>query len=304
MRQAFLIAFHQYPEQLVRLVRALDSPDSVFYIHVDRKSLGQFQDSKCLEKLRDKPNVHVFSQFRIYWGGFSQVRGTLLLLRESFKDEHIGYFHFISAIDYPIKSINYILDFFSKSHKDYLQYNADESGFRHLVDRYYFYDSPYLDKTRSKRTWSGSVVRQLLIFVQRLSWCAVQVFHIPIRKKIPLRYYHGSNWFHFSRQAVEYILSFVDHNSWLLKRFKYTAVADESFFTMILKDNPDRAKHIVNDDLELKMKDGTMNRGGYILREEDYDRIVASEALFARKVVPGISDSLLARIDRDILNQP
>lgn len=143
----------------------------------------------------------------------------------------------------------------------------------------------------------GGVIRSLLIAVQRVSAVAVQILHLQIRRKIPLDYYHGSNWFSITRNAVTYIKDYIEHHKWILNRFRHTAVADESFFTMILKDGTYKGS-IINDDLRLKKPDGTLNRNGYILTEKDFQRIKSSPALFGRKFIPGTSDKLMDVLDK------
>lgn len=56
MNHAFLIIAHQYPEQLYRLVISLNSPQSFFYIHADKKN-STFMDAPEVKKLQLMPNV-------------------------------------------------------------------------------------------------------------------------------------------------------------------------------------------------------------------------------------------------------
>lgn len=118
-----------------------------------------------------------------------------------------------------------------------------------------------------------------------------------------MEYYHGSNWFSLTRKAVSYILKTLTDNPWIERRFHYTAVCDESFFTMLLMNNEERRKHIINDDLRLHKPDGKLNNNGYVLTEKDFPRIQSSSALFGRKVTPEKSDMLMAQIDGQILSR-
>jgi len=297
MKQAYLIAAHEHPSQLVRLVNKLDSPNANFYIHIDNKVRDVFSE-KDIPELNGRANIHIQQLINVYWGGYSQVEATLLLLREAIKDKANGYFHLLSGVDYPLKPTAYIENFFEHNDNDYVCYVPEENKCEYFINRYYFYDYPCMDKRTYKVSLLHSIQFQLLLLVQRLSWFAVQKLKLRIRKDTGMKYYHGSNWFSLSRNAVEYILKTLDANPWIEKRFHYTAVCDESFFTMFLMNNEERRKNVVNDDLRLHLPDGKLNRGGYVLTEQDFARIQQSPALFGRKVIPSKSDGLMERIDR------
>ena len=299
MNHAFLILAHQYPNQLYKLVTALNSPSSFFYIHVDKKN-QEFMDAPEVLRLKAMPNVTFVERIEVYWGGFSQVRATLILLKAAMENPAIGYFHLLSGVDYPLKSTADIFSFFQQKDQDYLTYVPGEECYRYWVDRYYFYDSQYIDARKENKRFFQKIVGSLLILLQRICAFAVMKLHWRIRKPIPLDYYHGSNWFSLTRSSVEYVLSYLRQNPWILKRFEYTAVSDESFFIMILMNDPKQRAKIVNDDLRLRRPDGKPFRGGDPLDEKDFDRIKQSTALWGRKFVPGVSDKLISLIENQI----
>ena len=81
MRIAYLILAHNTPNHLARLVRALDSPNVDFFIHVDRKSdISRFRDRLS------QPNVAFLKdRIAVYWGDFSDVEATVRLIKEALK---------------------------------------------------------------------------------------------------------------------------------------------------------------------------------------------------------------------------
>ena len=301
MSHAFLLLAHNDAPQLYNLVKALYSPHSNIYIHVDAKST-EFMNKSKIKELISMEHVYFVPRIKTYWGGFSLVKATLILLREAIKDNNNERFHLLSGVDYPIKSINKIRSFFNKNNNNYLTYIPEESNKRYFIDRYYFYDNDYISTKNLKCSIKKRIIHSILIFIQRITWFLVQILQIPIRKKINIKYYHGSQWFSFTREAVNYILNYVEHNPWILKRFNYTACSDESFFTMILM-NSDKFKNtIINDDLRLRMPDGSLNRGGYVLTEKDIEHIKKSPALFARKFTTLSSSKLISYINESIIN--
>lgn len=300
MKHAFLIQAHQYPEQLYRLVIALNSPNNTFYIHVDKKN-SNFMSSEYIYKLYQYPQVYfIQDRIKVYWGGFSQIMATLKMLKEAINGD-FDYFHLLSGVDYPLKSTEYIDSFFRNScNKNFLRYNPEESMYWYRMERYYFHD--FLDWRKKNKTLTEQIQRRFFFLVEKFVAVLVQVFKMRIRKNLHMNYYHGSNWFSLTNDAVKYIISFLEKNTWILKRFEYTAFSDESFFIMLLMNNSQFKNTVVNDDLRLRNENGELNRNGYILTEKDYERITHSTALWGRKVIPGLSDLLCSLIDKNILH--
>lgn len=65
-----------------------------------------------------------------------------------------------------------------------------------------------------------------------MSHLLVRGLHIPIRRRISGKYYHTycAQWFSITHDTVQYILQYLNENPWIEKRFKHTAVSDETFF--------------------------------------------------------------------------
>ena len=108
MRLAYLILAHNTPNHLCRLVRALNSPNAVFFIHVDRKStIRSYRDSLSQPKV-----TFLEDRVDVYWDGFSRVDATIKLINESLNcSPESGYLVLLSASDYPLRSPTYIEDF-------------------------------------------------------------------------------------------------------------------------------------------------------------------------------------------------
>lgn len=301
MKHAFLILAHSDPEQLEKLINALDSENSFFYIHWDKKNEYILEVSPILKKLSERTNIFfIKNRIKVYWGGFSIVKATILLIKEASMNLDISYFHLLSGIDYPLKSKSNIFDFFMDNEKNYISYIPEESNFDYFINRYYFYDNDYINPQNKNNSIKRTLISLLLIFIQRCSKVLVEFCSIRIRKKLNMNYYHGTQWFSLHKNAITYILNFIKSTPWILKRFEYTAVSDESFFIMILMNNPELRRTVVNNDLRLRLYNGMPNRGGYVLTEKDYELIKNSDALFGRKFVTGKSDRLIQLISDNL----
>lgn len=71
MNIAYCISAYKDEKQLLRLITALNSNTSYFFIHIDKKvNIKNFQ-----EILRDYSNVFFLKErYYIQWGGWNQVK--------------------------------------------------------------------------------------------------------------------------------------------------------------------------------------------------------------------------------------
>ncbi|NLC18426.1 MAG: hypothetical protein GX757_04270 [Clostridiales bacterium] len=85
--------------------------------------------------------------------------------------------------------------------------------------------------------------------------------------------------FSITHQLAKYIIS---KESWIRETFKYTTCADEIFLQTIAY-NSGFASNIINDNLRfIDWKRGS-NSSPYIFRISDYNELINSKSLFARK---------------------
>ncbi|MEO8170797.1 MAG: beta-1,6-N-acetylglucosaminyltransferase, partial [Oxalobacteraceae bacterium] len=111
MKIAYLILAHDNPEHLQRLITALSSSSSSFYIHIDKKSnIAPFLSIKG-------NHIHLtYERASVYWGDFSQVDAILILLRAAVADGcHFDRFVLLSGADYPLRSAASIGQFFESN---------------------------------------------------------------------------------------------------------------------------------------------------------------------------------------------
>jgi len=106
---AFLIAAHTEPVLLARLVRALASPWSHVFVHIDAKAdigifLHELADIRGVTLIRDRVPV--------YWGGWSQVEASLRLLQAAREhDPAFARFVLLSGCCYPLRSNRALRDY-------------------------------------------------------------------------------------------------------------------------------------------------------------------------------------------------
>jgi hypothetical protein len=280
MELAYIVSAYKYPEQLVRLISKLDHPAVSFFVHIDLKS----PDSvfrKAVEGTRHLPNVHFLKRYRCYWGGFGHVQATLEGLDDLFRqDIPFEYAILLTGQDYPIKSNEYILDFFHR--------NRGQSFLHHFPLPTDEWEDTGLARLEN---WHLRWFGRHLVIPGKI---------VPgLRRSLPkgLQAYGGSSYWCLYRDSVEYIHRFVHQYPDYTNFFKTVDVPDEIFFQTIVMNSP-QAESVVNDDLRY-MEWRDPNAGSpAVLRLTDIENLLHSPKLFARKFDASIDAQALDRIDR------
>jgi hypothetical protein len=293
---AYMIVSYHQPRHLERMVAALDSEWSHFFVHIDCKvDTAPFRNS-----LRPRANLHILEQEQretINYTGFGIVSAALNLMRAA---RALGLpFHryaFLSGSDYPIKPLDQIQNAFATD-TEYMRIGRclndlpDGNVHRNYVRYFWFTDHPVLSRLPA----SGRLKRELF----------------P-----RLRLYHGSSWWAITGEAAAFVLDFVASNPDFRNYFRFTRVGDETFFQTILKASP-YASHILQDSEAPSNRPETWghNEAAHcyidwstpnvrlpkVLDLTDFEAIRTSQALFARKFEQGTSDALLDRVERELL---
>jgi hypothetical protein len=280
MRPAYVISAYKLPDQLVRLVRRLATPDASFAIHVDAKTPAGVY-ARMVDGLRDLPSARFVERHACHWGGFGHVRATLKGIERLVRDEvPFDYVVLLTGQDYPLRPAAAIERFLA------------EADGRSFMSHWPLPHEP----------WAG---RGGLDRIERrhLLWRRAHV-SLPARRRLPggLAPYGGAPYWCLARPVVEHVRETVRRRPELVRFFRHVFVPDEIFFQTIVVNSPWR-ETLVDD--ALRYVDWSGRPAPAILRRADLDRLVASPKLFARKfdvTVDGeILDLLDARLDRELV---
>jgi hypothetical protein len=291
MKQAILITAHKDINKLRELIEFFDD-DFYFYIHIDKKTRASNEE---IEKLKNYKNVKYVSQeYTVNWGSINIVKSTLLLSKEALKNQDVEYIHLISGQDYPVKTPKEIKKILIKNNGTEFLSNFElpskkwVNGGMDRIDYFNFYDL-----LNAKVKIEGLIIIILMFIQKKLN------FFKRSRKYLPPKLYGGSGWWTLTHPCLKYVIDYVENNPYYLKRFKYTFASDEIFFQTIIMNSP-FAKKVINTDLryvDWNSRNGSMPA---FLDESDYDKIVDSEYIFARKFDPKISGKLLYLLNKKL----
>lgn len=109
-KQAYLIEAHKCDEMLLTLLRMLDVPWNDIFIHMDSKNTDyQPETVECRMKYA---KVFHAERHSVVWGGVSQVKAELVLLKTAVAHGPYQHYHLISGVDLPIQTQEDIRAFF------------------------------------------------------------------------------------------------------------------------------------------------------------------------------------------------
>jgi hypothetical protein len=278
MKIGYIITAHTLPDQLVRLVRRLDSENARFFVHVDRRADDSVMDT-VRRAIGDHPHVELLQRVPVHWAAFSQLEATLVGIRALLASrERIGYGVLLTGQDYPLRPPGEIEEMLAQADgRSFITWRPATGRFLKRVTRWH---------------WHGEVLGRRVRVPNRF---------IPLtyRRRHPadLVPYTGSAHWCLSRDSLEYAAT---RDPELIRFFRWSSSPEEAFFQTVLLASP-LAETLVNDDL--RYTDWSL--GGpspKVLTIYDLDRLARSSALFARKfdsrVDAAIIDALDVQIDR------
>lgn len=292
VEKAYIILAHKLPDQLYRLVERLDDDLSTFFVHIDIKA-----DSTKFSRLSDfGDKIQMIKRENIRWAGISMVYAELNAL-QAIKEFNKSFDRIIllSGQDYPIKSNNFINEFYRTSNysnffehwtlPNYKIWKLRGGMFR--VDKYFFGIGKY-QKLRAK----------ILNFIAIL---------LPfLKRKLPynLRPYAGWMWWTIDMYALNYILQFLKDHPRYIRYHKYTFAPDEMFMHTILLNSKDEKllKSISNDYLRFIIWPDFIGAHPKGIEKGNINEVKASKALFARKFDITKDDEILDLIDKNCLS--
>ncbi len=286
MKIAVLCLCHKNPRQINLLTKMLEHSSIDIYIHIDKKS--RIENGIKL-------NDHIFllpEEYRIdvEWAKISQVLATLNLLSYAKMKNKYDFFWLMSGQDFPIKSVETIYDFFLRNSSfDFI--NLFDEANRH-------------DKKRNEIFYPQWIIgRKLYQRVLKRIWIGITggynyTFHIFRRNRLDISFYFGSQWWCLSTKVIDWMFSYLAQNSEYYKFYKNCVCPDESFFQTLYMNSP-FATHRKNYLTFVNWKEKSKN-SPEILTEEDYQMLITSPYLMARKFDIEMDENIIFKLQNNV----
>lgn len=280
-RHAYLIMAHSNFEQLQKLISVLDDKRNDIYVHIDKKALDFQEDA--FQTIHSK--LVFIPRISVSWGGRSQIDCELELLKVAAYKRTYAYYHLLSGQDLPIKSQNEIHAFFEKnagkSYMDFDPVDNETKGFLYKVQYWYPFQE-YIGRNGDKTAkWLDWVQYKLLRIQKKLRYSRIKG-----RETV---FYKGANWFSITDELARYVLA---NEYAIYKEYRYTMCADEIFLHTLAMNSIYAEKVVKTSMREIDWKRGNP----YVFRMEDYDALMKSDALFARKFQDTVDKEIIDTI--------
>lgn len=295
MNHAVLITAHRSPALLAELIDAMATSRTQVFAHIDRDA--PFSPDRVLRIVQSRDRITMLDPpSSVHWRGFSYLSVVLRLLRAAHANGPFDLYHLLTGQCYPTRKPEEILDTFeAHADRDHLE------CFELPSDRW---TGGGLDRMRYFHLYDRFDARKRVLdipFNQGIIYSLVRAQRmLGVRRRLPgdfERYYGGSVFWSLTNAAVGYVLRYLDECPEIERGFENTYCPEEILFQTILANSP-LADRISGSGL--RYIDWTYRNGSIPanLDESDLERIVASDALFARKIDPEHSAQLLAQLRR------
>lgn len=270
---AYFLLVHRFPEQFKRLFRAIYAPGNQYVVHID-KSSGTTIAEDLSDFLAPYQGVELLAAQDALWGGYSlveaELRGMARLLEMSGRWSH--YIN-LSGQDFPLKSQNYICQFFAA--------NPEKQFIRALNQRKERPDT--MDRISHVFIEGGGVMTATGI----------------ARNYLPdVTPFIGTQWKAVTRRFCEYVCH--DQRADRFKTFyRDSFIADEGFFQTVIMNSGDQGI-LVDDDLRMIdwVPDGDIKLRPRDYGSEDFEQLRRSPDLFARKFNAENDPHILTLLER------
>lgn len=290
MKHAYLIISHQDFDILECIVKLIDDKRNDIFIHIDKK-VTDFDKDK-FKLLANKSNIFFVKNYDVKWGEYSLIQAEMSLFKESYLNDDYRYFHLISGSDMILKNQNYIHDFFEKyDGYEFISCATDEyTKNMSVINRFNRFHHIHKQEKMIKK------------FILKV----LNILNFN-RYRNDFKVSFGGNWVSITNEFVEYI---IDNEKWIKKNFKYSHTCDEVYKQCLAINSKFRTKLFENkenicNDLEkdnfisfnlryIDWSEGASHPKIFTL--EDYDKLINSNCIFARKFNTEIDIDIIEKI--------
>ncbi len=316
MKHAALIMAHKNKKQLIRLIRAVSSDEIDIFVHLDRKwklSREELAEIECSAPrvLLLKKRIHgVLDHFSLPQIEWNMIRAAVA--HEKKTGIRYGYFVLLSGQDYPIKSQRYIQNFLDAQYpKPLIDYDPAVVGNwvwgKYQLTRW----NNRIDEIRKNR--KKGLLRSFLVALCLVAYRIEKFFcGVPWEKlqKSNFKIYGGSQWWILPHEVIDFVQLQFRKNKKVIRQLKRSWTPDETFFQTLAMNSEQAKLMMENDSIFDANSQKSMTycnfitptkgfRGHpHIITMEDYDRIMAKKALFARKFDQSKDREVLDKIDQ------
>lgn len=284
-RHAYLIMAHHKFEILKEVLRDLDDERNDIFLHVDIKAKNY--DPYEIKAAVLKAKLYLTDRMDVRWGGYTQIACIMMLLKEASKKSAHSYYHFMVGVEFPLKSQQYIHDFFDRNQGyEFIGFDYEAS----CMDRIQYYH-PFNSCARNNNTFQKILNKFRIgsVFIQK-------VLHFNRVEGYDSRFMKGyANW-SITHSLVCLIISKEEE---IRKIYRHSFCGDEIFIHTIVYNSEFWDKvYDKNDEYHSAMRITTWKDPYNQFHVRDVNLLLGSNRLFARKIDGDDAIELIHRIKK------
>ena len=272
---AYCIITHNEPKLFKTLIELLDDKRNDIYVYLDKKT-----DKSLFESTSTKYSRIFFINKTRYlsWGSPELLYAELCLLSFAYSHGKYSYYHLISGADLPIKSQDYIHNYLKNKNREYIgvvKSDIQDSWIDKRTSVFYFFKN-HMSMARQHSCWGRWMFHIQEKFV---NW---QLYHRFFIRDYNMQLKMGPQWFSITSACVEYLLG---KKKYFHSKYKYTKIPDEIAIQSAIWNSPFKENiYDLDDQYHSCLRKIDWTRGGpYIWREKDFEELMSTDCLFARK---------------------
>jgi len=284
MQIAHIILAHKNPGQLEFLIKTMSHQGGDFYIHIDKKvGTEPFEYLEQIEQVYLVKNNVVCN-----WGGYSIVESIIHSI-EQVKQSGIKYdfVNILSGQCFPIKPISQIHNFLENNKgSSFIEFDEfnDTQWWRETQDRYKKF---HLTDMKFK----GKYILQAILNT-------IMPKRTYLEKIFKLYGGNKSTWCIITYDCAEYFITYLKKNPKLVKYMKFTWGSDEFIVPTVLMNSPLKDTIINKSYRYIDWSDGGVSPK--LLTINDYNKIINSDGMFARKFDMDIDAEILHKLHKHV----
>jgi core-2/I-Branching enzyme len=292
---AYIVLSHRNPDQVLRLVRVLrEGPAARVLVRHDPR--GPRLPAAEVEAAGGEA---IEDEIEFQWGGWSQLELIVACLREAVARHDPDWALILSGQDYPLRppaEIEADLDGSRIDGRVGAVREVERSRPAQGQDEFYL-------RCRYRHYTRPRAMPRLPRAVRPLAYARDLPPLLGVRRlaPAPLPFYASADWLTLGRRALETVLA-ASEDRRLVRHFRRVAVPSESFFATVLLN--DAALSIDRDHRRFAHFSRVGAPHPDTLTTEDYERVLASGADFARKFDAAVDAHVLDLLDEHRRSPP
>ena len=295
LKHAYLITAHSKKAQLINLLGLLDDPENDLYLHIDRKAQGFSEEE--LREAAPHSRMYFVPRLDARWGSETFIDAILSLIRLASEEEH-AFYHLLSGVDLPLKPQAEIRAYFdAHAGEEFVSFERETAKpdvVEGRIARWHFRRpvNPLLKKINRRLSPLFDLVQQKL-GVNRI-------------KNAPVVFQKGGVWFSITHALARYV---VEQLPRYRAYYRHSSCADEIWLQTLVANSPFMERRAFmgwDDEMAATMRYVDWTRGGAsprTLTSADYEMLLTSGMLFARKFDDAVDANVIEKISEHIRAQ-